>query len=165
MPGLPPPAFPLAGPQPACAQAGAGGLIPATGTSTVAAKPTAGLIAGGVLGALLLGAIGLKYRTHGGLNCFWGRVLALLIAAAAAYQATTSYTLYNENNCSSADSASSGSSADSACPSSMDVMGLATVVLFHLFLNLPFLFATKAREKKLYATFSLYQQATATTVL
>jgi hypothetical protein len=43
------------------------------------------------------------------------------------------------------------------------VIGLGVMVAFHLLLNLPFIFSSKTREKKLYAQFSLYQQATVTT--
>jgi hypothetical protein len=154
-PGIPNPKFPPTGPQPACNQPGS---VPATGTATEASSNVASYAIAGVMGLVLLGAIGVKYTTHSNYTSFWGRILALVIAAASAFQAARSYAVFDENDCANASNEDSTS-----CPNSMDILALGCVTLFHLAINLPFIFAGKEREKKLYAQYSLNQQAVLTT--
>ena len=131
-----------------------------TAAATSSAAPPGGMlvvyIVGGVFAVATLGSIALKYRTLGGYYSFWGRIIAIAISGASFAVAWKGYGEWKGNSC-----VNLQGSADpnDPCPCAACCGVLVCVGLALLAVNLPFLYASDAMTKKMYASYGLAKQA------
>ena len=146
-PGCPSVGTPGGSSVPPCQVSGSGVTQAASNKLSIIA-----LGAGGIFMLVTLGSIAVKYRKYNAYMSFWGRILALAVGAFCAFQALSDYSTYSANQCSSSDNTGS-------CPNQIGVLLMGATALFHMGLNLPFLYASESQEKKWYATFGLFKQS------
>ena len=138
-----------------CQQASA---VPVATQPEPSSSMTAVYVVAAVFAVATLGSIAYKYRTLGTYYSFWARIMCIAISGACFGLAWKDYGTYKANSC--ANTSGSSDPAD-PCPCYTCCFVLCGVGLCHLLLNLPFLYASEALTKRLYASYGLSQQASA----